>query len=291
MDIVSLAQHAKRLGSLSLSRAPAEAARNTVDIPMRAFIDDIARSIAFLSRLPVPARHFHGDDHGLSRTVRAFPIAGAVIALPIALIAAALTIIVAPPFLAASLIVGLQLMITGALHEDGLADTADGLGAGRDRERALAIMKDSRTGVFGVVALVMTLLVRVAALATLVVILPPEALALALIAIAAASRAAMVWHWHMLPPARSDGLAVSMGRPAPKSARLALFLAALIALPLLPIAAGPIAALVAVACALAAFFVFTGRTRTRLGGATGDTIGATQQLVEVALLAGLALCL
>jgi adenosylcobinamide-GDP ribazoletransferase len=258
---------------------------------MRAFIDDIARSIAFVSRLPVPARHFHGDDHSLSRTVRAFPIAGAIIALPVALIAAALAIIVAPPFLAASLIVGLQLMITGALHEDGLADTADGLGAGRDRERALAIMKDSRTGVFGVVALVNTLLVRVAALATLVVILPPEALALALIAIATASRAAMVWHWHMLPPARSDGLAVSMGRPAPKSARLALFLGALVALPLLPIAAGPIAALVAVACALAAFFVFTGSTRTRLGGATGDTIGATQQLVEVALLAGLALCL
>jgi len=69
---------------------------------MRAFIDDIARSIAFLSRLPVSARHFHGDDHSLSRTVRAFPIAGSIIALPVALIAAALAIIVAPPFLAAS---------------------------------------------------------------------------------------------------------------------------------------------------------------------------------------------
>lgn len=258
---------------------------------MRAFIDDIARSIAFLSRLPVPARHFHGDDHGLSRTVRAFPIAGAVIALPAAFLAAVLAVVVAPPFVAAALIVALQLMITGALHEDGLADTADGLGAGRDRERALAIMKDSRTGVFGVVALVMTLLIRVAALATLVVILPPEALVLALIAIAAFSRAAMVWHWHMLPPARVDGLAVSMGRPAPASARLALFLGFLIALPLLPFAAGPVAALIAVAAAILAFFVFTSRTRKRLNGATGDTIGATQQLVEVALLAGLALCL
>ena len=258
---------------------------------MRDFIDDLARSVAFLSRLPVPGRHFRRSDSTLSRTVRAFPAAGLVIGLPPAILATLLAFIAAPPLLAAGLAVALQAVLTGALHEDGLADTADGLGAGHDRERALAIMKDSRTGVFGVVALVLVILLRVAAIAALLVTLPPAALLLALLAIAATSRAAMVWHWHVLRPARPDGLAASSGRPKPEAARAALIFGVVVSVLVLPVAAGPVAAIVALAAALLAWLTFTRRTRTRLGGVTGDTIGATQQLVETALLAGLAVCL
>jgi cobalamin 5'-phosphate synthase/cobalamin synthase len=180
---------------------------------------DLARAVAFLSRLPVPSRFFDGDDGRLSRTVRAFPLAGIVLSLPAALLLSLLAWIEAPPLLAAGLAVALQAGVTGALHEDGLADTADGLGAGADRQRALDIMKDSRIGVFGVVALLMALLLRVAALAALIPVLSPAGLFLVVLAAAAASRAAMVWHWKSLPPARPDGVAASDDRKPTRPGR------------------------------------------------------------------------
>ncbi|WP_099866707.1 adenosylcobinamide-GDP ribazoletransferase [Pararhizobium haloflavum] len=256
---------------------------------MRAFITDIARAVAFLSRLPVPAGFFVGDDGRLTRVVRAFSLAGLIIALPQALAAAALMVIAAPDLVSAVLVLFVLVLTTGSLHEDGLADTADGLGAGGDRERALAVMKDSRTGVYGVVALVLTLALRAAALAALFAILPPTALVLVLFAAACLSRAAMVWHWHMLPSARTTGVAAAAGRPDPGAARLALASGIVIAGSLIVLAMGPVASLVLLAAAALALFSFTSRTRRRLGGHTGDTIGACQQIVETACLVCLAL--
>lgn len=255
------------------------------------FIDDLARAIGFLSRLPAPARHFAGHDGRLSRTVRAFPAAGIVIALPAALLALLLAFIAAPPLVSAVLIVGLQVFLTGALHEDGLADTADGIGAGHERGRALDIMKDSRSGVYGVVALVLSLMLRVAAIASLIAIMPFVAFALCLLGVSAFSRAAMVWHWRRLPPARPDGVAVAAGAPEPAAARIALLSGSIIALVLFWIAAGPVGALLTLFFTFAVGWLFTSRTRSRLGGHTGDTIGATQQLTEIAALATLAILL
>lgn len=255
------------------------------------FIDDLARAVGFLSRLPAPARHFAGHDGRLSRTVRAFPAAGIVIVLPAALFVLMLAFLAAPPLVSAVLVVGTQVFLAGALHEDGLADTADGLGAGHERSRALDIMKDSRSGVYGVVALVLSLILRVAAIASLLAVMPALAFALALLAVAAFSRAAMVWHWHRLPPARPDGVAVAAGAPEPAAARTALLSGSVVALILLWIASGPLAALATLLVAAATWWLFTTRTRTRLGGHTGDTIGATQQCVEMAALATLAILL
>jgi adenosylcobinamide-GDP ribazoletransferase len=249
---------------------------------------DLARAVAFLSRLPVPSRFFEGDDGRLSRTVRAFPLAGIVLSLPAALLLSLLAWIEAPPLLAAGLAVALQAGVTGALHEDGLADTADGLGAGADRQRALDIMKDSRIGVFGVVALLMALLLRVAALAALIPVLSPAGLFLVVLAAAAASRAAMVWHWKSLPPARPDGVAASAGRPETHAAWTALASGLGFALVALWLAAGLGPALAALLALVAAYWLFSVRTGHRLGGATGDTIGATQQVVELAILVTLA---
>ncbi len=101
---------------------------------------------------------------------------------------------------------------TGALHEDGLADVADGLGATHDREKALTIMKDSRIGTFGGgIALVLSFGIRTAALAALVPAVSPSGLGLIMLSVAAVSRTAMVWHWQSLPPARRDGVAASAG--------------------------------------------------------------------------------
>ncbi|WP_075289237.1 adenosylcobinamide-GDP ribazoletransferase [Pararhizobium arenae] len=254
------------------------------------FIDDTARSVAFLSRIHMPQRHFIGFDGRLSRAVRAFPLAGLLIVLPSAAIAAIFAAVKADPLFTAFTVVAIQALITGALHEDGLADTADGLGGGRDRESSLLIMKDSRIGSYGAIALVLSFGLRVSALAAVLPQLSPTGSGLAVLAVAALSRTAMVWHWSSLSPARKDGIAVSAGEPQATAVRFALAFG-IISAALLLFLAG--IHLLAALLALAAFGVtvpaFGHIIGSKIGGHTGDTIGAAQQLTEIAVLAALAL--
>ncbi|HEV7304893.1 adenosylcobinamide-GDP ribazoletransferase [Ensifer sp.] len=254
------------------------------------FLDDVARSVGFLSRLPVPARHFVGYDGRLSRAVRAFPLAGLVIALPSAAVAAALIALEVSSLFAAFLVVAIQVLVTGALHEDGLGDTADGFGGGRDRDAVLAIMKDSRIGTYGALALILSVGLRVSALASVLPLFTPLGAALTLLGTAALSRAAMVWHWARLPAARNGGVAAAAGAPQQGATRFALAFGVLVAMLLFYVAKVPALGLIA---ALIAFILtvrgFGGLAERRIGGQTGDTIGATQQLVEIAVLGALAL--
>ncbi|MDR6758547.1 adenosylcobinamide-GDP ribazoletransferase [Mycoplana sp. BE70] len=255
------------------------------------YIDDVARSVAFLSRIRVPQRHFDGHDGRLGRTVRAFPVAGLLIVLPAAVLLSILEALGAASLLSALLVLSVQTLLTGALHEDGLSDAADGLGGGRDRDSALTIMKDSRVGSYGVVALILSYGLRAAALAAIIPFLSPLGAAMMLLAVAAASRAAMVWHWSALPPARKDGVAASVGQPEPDAARAALLSGAAIAV-LLLLPNAPFLAIASAALAIfAAVFAFTDVVRDKIGGHTGDTIGATEQVAEIAALAALALAL
>ena len=258
---------------------------------IRDFIDDTARSVAFLSRVPMPQRHFIGYDGRLSRAVRAFPLAGVLIVLPAAALAALLSAFHAPPALLAISTLALQVLVTGALHEDGLSDSADGIGGGRDRDSALAIMKDSRAGSYGVVALILSFGLRAAAIAALAAVLTPSGLGMALLAVAAASRTAMVWHWSLLPPARRDGVAASVGEPENSATLFALAsgigISALLLLPHGTVASFALAS----AAAVLAVLLFTRIALRKIGGHTGDTIGATQQLAEMSVLFALALAL
>ena len=253
------------------------------------FTDDVARSVGFLSRIAVPGRFFAGHDGSLSRAVRAFPVAGLLIALPPAAVFATLLAGGADPLLAAFIALALQTFLTGALHEDGLSDTADGIGGGRDRETALRIMKDSRIGSYGAVSLILSFAIRGAALAAVAGATTPTAAGLAMLGAAALSRAAMVWHWSLLPPARTDGVAASAGMPDTAATHLALALGGvlglLLTLPALPL----LAALFAIALSAAAAWGFTRYISARIGGHTGDTIGAAQQLTEIMSLSALAL--
>lgn len=257
----------------------------------RQVLNETARAVAFLSRMPVPDRFFVGDDGHLARNVRAFPLAGLVIALPGAAALALFAAYAAPPLVAAFVVLSIQALVTGVLHEDGLADTADGLGAGRDRERALAIMKDSRTGVFGAVALILSFGLRASALATLVAGTTPLAAAAAYVGIAAASRAAMAWHWQALPAAKTDGVAAGAGTPEASATFWAIALGVAIPAACLTPALGGFDALVTLAAIAFATMTFTRHAQNRLGGHTGDTIGAAQQCAETIGLAALALCL
>lgn len=254
-------------------------------------LDDIARATGFLSRLPMPARHFSGHDGSLSRAAGVFPVAGIVIALCPGLVVLLGSWFGANAAMTALLALIVLIGVTGALHEDGLADAADAFGARGGRDQMLAIMKDSRIGAYGVLAIVTSFALRAAALAIILSVSGGWNTLLILLAVAAVSRAAMVWHWDQLPPARRDGVAASAGAPDGGAARLALISGGLIFLALAALAAGMVAAVFGVAVVALAAWQWTSLVRDRLDGHTGDTIGATQQITETACLATLALFL
>jgi adenosylcobinamide-GDP ribazoletransferase len=250
------------------------------------FIADLARSVGFLSRLPVPSRFFEGHGGSISRSVQAFPLAGAVIAL----VPAIMLVIFAAgdPLLAALIALAIGTLTTGALHEDGLADAADGLYGGRNKDHALDIMKDSRIGTYGVVALVLSFGLRAAALAAMARHDAVTA-ALALIATATASRAVMIAHWQALPSARQIGVAAGAGHPEASARNIALFIGITVTLLLLvPVFGLPDIVLLLVVTGCAGFG-FTRFVRGKIEGHTGDTIGATQQVTEIVMLCTLAL--
>lgn len=237
---------------------------------------DLKVALIFLTRLPL-----HSDTplalRDLAAAAHLFPLVGA---LAGALAAAAYwaAILVGLPSLPAAIAALATLVaVTGALHEDGLADTADALGAGTDRERALAIMRDSRIGSYGTIALVLALLARLIALAGL---WDPVVVAGTLIAAGALSRAALPVVMLMQPPARREGLATAAGRPPPLRVASGCALALLVALACLPMAK---ALLAAATLGLVATLV-AWRLGRRFGGHTGDTLGAVQQAGEIAFL-------
>jgi adenosylcobinamide-GDP ribazoletransferase len=181
-----------------------------------------------------------------------------------------------PPLVGAALAIAATLAATGCLHEDGLADTFDGFGGG-SRERKLEIMRDSRIGTYGACALAMSLLLRIAALSSLA---GPGPVALALIAAHAGARATLPLFLHWVPPARPDGLSADAGRPSASS----VVAAGLIGLVVLLGSLGTIRSIVA----LVLLLLLLGGTRAlclrQIGGQTGDTAGALEQLGEIAIL-------
>ncbi len=178
------------------------------------------------------------------------------------------------PNLAALLTLAATALITGALHEDGLADTADGLGGGRTRERKLEIMRDSRIGTYGVCALILSFGLRWSALAA---IANPWAVALALCAAHTAARAGVPAFMSLVPPARSDGLSASAGSPPGRSVAIA-FAAGTLALAL---ALGPGKALVSLILLSLAGLMLARLAIRQIGGQTGDILGAFEQTGEI----------
>jgi adenosylcobinamide-GDP ribazoletransferase len=257
--------------------------------PGAALAYDLAACLRFYSRLPVPRLPGEPDPHRVpdfGSVPRMLPLAGLILALPAGLVLIAGWSLGLGPFLAATLAVVAGILATGALHEDGLADVADGFGGGATRERRLEIMRDSRIGTYGGVALVLILALRVGALATLLDRIGAGA-ALALVLAAILSRTAALAPLVLLAPARRDGAAAAVGSPKPGA--LAFAAGAGLGLALLAWALGlPGAAIVlmptlAVVMALA----LTALGQRKIGGHTGDLVGACQQCAEIAALLGL----
>ncbi|WP_448202705.1 adenosylcobinamide-GDP ribazoletransferase [Azospirillum sp. sgz302134] len=236
---------------------------------------DLALAIVFMTRLPLRLSGPLADD-AHARAMGWFPLVGAGVGLWGGAVYALAALAHLPPLPAALLALGALVWITGGLHEDGAADVADGFGGGRDKARKLEIMRDSRVGSYGVLAIVFSVAVRASALAALA---EPRAVAVALVASGALSRGGMAVIARWMDPARADGLAARQGRPAPATVALSLALAVSIAL----VALGH-AAPVALFAALVAGWTVAAQARRQIGGHTGDVFGAAQQVTEAAVL-------
>ena len=233
--------------------------------------DALFSALALLTRIPVPDHRSVGASG-----CWAWPVAGLAIALPAGL----LLPLGLPAGVTAALILAIQAMLTGAMHEDGLADCADGFWGGQTSARRLEIMKDSRIGSYGVLALLLVTLVRWSALTSLI---PQSGAFWAILATAALSRAPMALVIASLDNARPGGLSRAVGRPGLPAALAGAAIASAIALPAFGFCIIPALALL---IALTAAVALT--AKVKIGGQTGDVLGASQQLSEAALLAFLA---
>ena len=182
--------------------------------------------------------------------------------------------------LSAGLALASQVLLTGALHEDGLADFADGLGGGRDQERILAIMRDSRIGTYGVLALILVLGLRWGGIADL----PLHQVLAGLICAGLLGRLAIVLLLVFLKPARADGLGVTVASPPRGAILAAVLLSAIIVFLHLPIVVAVLAFAVTAAAAGGVALL----AKRRIGGYTGDVLGAGEQIAEMTVLITLA---
>jgi len=237
----------------------------------------VLAAFQYFTRLPMPAWVGHSAAQ-LQGTARYFSLVGVLVGGAGALTFWTTSLILPAP-LPAILSTAVTILLTGALHEDGLADTFDGLGGGATRERALEIMKDPRIGTFGVIALVLTLLIKIAALNALPVPIAP----FALIAGHAFSRACAI---SLLFVSNYVGTPEqSRARPVARTMSNGEFFVATV-IGVVPMLGCGIYGIVAGLFAVPVWLTLARWFIRRLGGFTGDTLGATQQLTEIAFYLG-----
>jgi adenosylcobinamide-GDP ribazoletransferase len=252
--------------------------------PGSSLLADFYFCLGFFTRLPFPSPASGSEPSSLvtfSRAVRMLPVAGGLVGALAAIAMAAASRFGFPPPLAAPLAICSLVLLGGAMHEDGLADCADGFFGGATRERKLEIMRESQLGTFGAVALVLSLYLRAASLA----LIADESQGLAcavLIGAAALSRAALLMPLALLPPARENGAGFAAGEPERAALAVAGCLAVVFALA--PVVAGAYLArsLAGIAAATGAAYAIVLLARKQIGGQTGDVAGAAQQLSEIA---------
>ena len=237
---------------------------------------DIGTAFSLLTRIPVPINHEEAGARAAD-AVWAYPLVGAALGACAAIIAHIALALGAPAAFAGALALASAAIVTGFMHEDGLADTADGLGGGQTPERRLEIMKDSRIGAFGATILGIALIARFAGLEALSV---SGALFWTLVAVGAASRLPMVLVMAFVPRARPEGLSATVGAPPPKAV-----LGAIVSATTVCVIALGWSGFAVLFWALIAPWPLILYANLRIGGQTGDILGACQQIAEITALA------
>ena len=248
------------------------------NVDKQGWFSDLKICFGVLTRLPI----YIGaspEDFSISEASRFFPVIGAVIGLIASVVVWIGVWLGFPPILLALFALLTIALVTGALHEDGLADTFDGLGGGITRNQKLEIMRDSQIGSYGVMALLFSFGIRWAAF-TEISELGYIYFSITLISTAAGSRAALPIIMHLIPAAREDGLSTSAGKPSLDRALIALFIGVGVMLFFLGFRATIVA--LGISVVSVGFFVYF--VAIRIGGQTGDVLGASQQIADVAML-------
>jgi adenosylcobinamide-GDP ribazoletransferase len=261
----------------------------------RAVVRDLAQMIRFYSRLPVPRLPIEQDAHALpdfGKAPRMVAVAGLIIGIPAASVLCLAGHLGLPDLLCAGLAVAVSVVTTGAFHEDGLADTFDGLAGGATPQRRLDIMKDSLIGAFGGSALVLGIGLRIAAIAGLLDEAGLGAAALLMLAGASLSRSLGLLPLFLLPPARPGGFSSSVGRPETKAFVTTITLSLVVlgavgqAIPVFLIGLFGAFLLAIVPAGLVSWWAL----RT-IHGQTGDIAGTAQQLSEIMFYTGILIAL
>ncbi len=260
-------------------------ARARPSTPLRRVYEELLLAMSLLTRLPVPG--FDIETRAtLSSAFWAYPVAGALVGLAGGVCFALASLAGLGAYAGAGLALAAMLIVSGAFHEDGLADFLDGIGGGRTRVDKLEIMRDSRVGTYGAAGLVVLLFTTAALIAQLnftAGFVGPWGLIGPLVVAGAMSRAAVGLPLALLQPARAAGLSAETPAPPPLPFAiawgLALFAGAILT--------GPGAAIAAALAAVAVVLIVSLLAHRHLGGRTGDVLGAAAALAQVAALAAL----
>lgn len=243
---------------------------------VREWENEARAALILMTRLPIPTRA--PIEAGVAaRAMGFYPLAGLLVGTAAALVYILAYIVNLPLLVCSLLAVGASAALTGALHEDGLADLADGFGGGHTADDKLAIMTDSRTGTYGLIAVVIAVSLRAVGLSA---ISEPLDAAATLVAIHTASRAMIAGVAHLTPNARPEGFAASVGRPNRDTTAFAIGCGAAVVLLVLNLDA----ALLALGFGGFASFVLARIALKHIGGVTGDVLGAIQQVAEISML-------
>jgi adenosylcobinamide-GDP ribazoletransferase len=237
----------------------------TTGASIEALSTDLKVGLAFLTRLPfVGTPSASGAD--VARASWSFPVIGVAIGLIGAFVVWIADGLGLHPFISGTLAIAVIVLITGCLHEDGLADMVDGFGGGGSPMLKLEIMRDSRIGAYGTSALILSFM--------------PSRIAPALIAAEAGARATMPLFMRLVPPARQEGLSAEAGKPPQRAALIATLIGFIVLVLCLGFGGGLLAAmLLAAAIAFLAWLCMS-----QIGGQTGDVLGAVEQVSEVLIL-------
>ena len=238
-------------------------------------VKNIVRAISLTTRLPVNPdfmRHIEPKND----SSWAYPIVGIILAIPISILGYILSILGFDSGVISAVLIITLIFLTGAMHEDGLADTADGFWGGWTKDTRLEIMKDSRIGTYGVIALVFSILIRWYCLK---IIIDQNLLFIAVAVSVILSRSLMSCYMWITPNAKDKGLSFNTGRPDDISAIVAFTLGASVTLLLVGFKGIFI-------LLLGSIIVWLSRILSlhKIDGQTGDTIGAVQQICEVIIL-------
>jgi adenosylcobinamide-GDP ribazoletransferase len=238
---------------------------------------DLAGGFMLLTRLPVARFVRFGGPADLARCVWAFPVVGLVVGGMGGTVYWLGRWVGMPPLLGAVWALAVTMILTGGLHEDGLADTADGFGGGGSPGRKMEIMRDSRIGSYGALALILSVVVRVGAMAALD---RPMIVLCAMIVAGMVGRSGMLVLLLALPAVRADGMGASVGRPSAGRAGVGLGLAVVAAFLLLH----AVPAIAVVVLGFGAASIMARVAHSQIGGHTGDVLGASEVVTECVVL-------